>query len=191
VIGGSAGALDALFALLSCLPRGFPLALVVVVHLPKNRPSDLCSILANRCRLQVSEATDKQPLLSGTIYVAPPDYHLLIDVGPSLALSVDAPVNLSRPSIDVLFESAADVLGPEALGIVLSGANADGAHGLRAILDAGGHAWVQSPREATSAVMPRSAIALCPDALVLDLGELCRRLRDAGLDSSFSRTGGA
>jgi two-component system, chemotaxis family, protein-glutamate methylesterase/glutaminase len=108
----------------------------------------------------------------GSIYFAPPDYHLLVDEGPRLALSVDEPVMFSRPSIDVLFESAADLYGPRLLGIVLSGANGDGAVGLKKVHSAGGMAWVQDPAEAKAALMPETALKQVPDSQVLSLAQM-------------------
>ena len=124
VIGGSAGALEALDSLLPALPARFPAAVFVVLHLPRERPSMLAEVYAAKCALPVEEAEDKTRVRPGMVYFAPPDYHLLIEQGRCLALSVDEPVNLSRPSIDVLFESAADVYGPSLMGIILSGASA-------------------------------------------------------------------
>ncbi|HEY3352189.1 MAG TPA: chemotaxis protein CheB [Polyangia bacterium] len=167
-VGGSAGAIDALGVILGRLPAAFPLPLVVVVHLPRRRRSVLPEVLAARCRAPVREALDKQPLEAGGVYVGPPDYHTLLDEGPAVALSVDEPVNFSVPSIDVLFESAARVMGPALLGVLLSGANEDGAAGLAAIGAAGGLGVVQSPAEAAAPVMPAAGLARLPAAFVLD-----------------------
>lgn len=166
VVGGSAGGIDALGTLLAALPPDFAPPIVVVVHLPRQRPSRLAEALAFRSGRRVVEVEDKEPIVSGAVYVAPPDYHLLVDVGPSLALAVDAAVNFSIPSIDVLFESAADVYGSHVAGVVLSGANDDGARGLAAIARAGGPTFVQQPDEAGVSLMPEAAIAACPGALV-------------------------
>lgn len=159
VIGGSAGSVEALAVLLPALPATLQAAVLVVVHLPRNRPSLLCNIFQPRCALPLREAEDKQPIVPGTVYFAPLDYHLLVDSGPALALSVDAPVHYSRPSIDVLFESAADVYGKVLMGIVLSGANQDGARGLAAIEAQGGLAVVQEPGSASVRTMPEAALA--------------------------------
>ena len=114
-----------------------------------------------------SEAEDKEPVTGGTAYFAPPDYHLLVEADRCLSLSNEEPVLHSRPSIDVLFESAADAYGPALIGVVLSGANNDGAAGLKAVAEAGGKAIVQSPKGAFAAAMPEAAKAMCPDAQVL------------------------
>ena len=158
-VGASAGALEALRDLLPPLPREFPVPIVVVVHVPPDRESGLPAVLARECRVAVVEAEDKMPLAAGQVAFAPPDYHLLIEAHGALALSADAAIQFSRPSIDVLFESAADAFGPRVLGILLSGANSDGARGLAAIARAGGLTWVQSPASARVSTMPEAALA--------------------------------
>ncbi len=167
VIGGSAGSVEALSVLLPALPAGLQAAVLVVLHLPRNRPSLLCNIFRSRCALPLREAEDKEPIVPGTVYFAPPDYHLLVDDGPALALSVDAPVHYSRPSIDVLFESAADAYGSGLIGMLLSGANQDGARGLAAIEARGGLAVVQEPDSAGVRTMPESALARTTAARIL------------------------
>jgi len=164
VIGGSAGSIDVLGQLLPQLEPRLATPVIVVLHLPREQPSLLCEIFAPRCALQVREAQDKEPLAAGCIYFAPPDYHLLVDAGPVLALSVDPPVHFSRPSIDVLFESAADAFGAQLTALLLSGANADGAQGLVAVQRAGGTTIVQSPDSSYARAMPDAALAvLTPD----------------------------
>lgn len=167
VVGGSAGSLDALRRLLHTMPTDFSSPIVIVVHLPTRRRSALAESLARHTARAVVEADDKMPLAQDTVYVTPVDYHLLIEAGspPSLALSCDAPLNFSIPSIDVLFESAAAACGPRVAAIVLSGANGDGARGLAAIVAAGGIAAVQAPEDAENALMPESALACVPQAL--------------------------
>jgi two-component system, chemotaxis family, protein-glutamate methylesterase/glutaminase len=167
VIGGSAGALEALLVVLAGLPATMTIPVVVVLHIPRRKPSLLANLLGQSLGRPVREPEDKEPLAPSVVYVAPPDYHLLVDHGPVFSLSVDEPVNFSMPSIDVLFESAADALGPRLVGVVLSGANADGAKGLRAIVQAGGLALIQAPEQAPSSAMPAAAIGMCPGARVL------------------------
>lgn len=167
VVGGSAGSVEALGLLLPDLPATLQAAVMVVLHLPRNRPSLLCNIFQPRCALPLREANDKEPIAPGTVYFAPPDYHLLVDAGPTLALSVDAPVHFSRPSIDVLFESAADAYGSKLIGILLSGANQDGARGLAAIEAGGGLAIVQDPASAGVRTMPDAAVARTTAAHIL------------------------
>jgi two-component system chemotaxis response regulator CheB len=162
VIGTSAGGVEALGTLLPALDQRCRAAVLIVVHLPRERPSLLKDLYASRCRLPVREVVDKEPVESGAVYFAPPDYHLLVDCQhghpPSLALSVDQPVHYSRPSIDVLFESAAECWGAGLMGVVLTGANDDGARGLAAVARAGGITVVQEPREAAARAMPEAAI---------------------------------
>jgi two-component system, chemotaxis family, protein-glutamate methylesterase/glutaminase len=183
VIGASAGGIDALTQLLPALPAGARLAVFVVVHLPPTQPSLLSEIFQHKCALRVQEAQDKETVEPGTVYFAPPDYHLLLDPGPQLALSADPPVHFSRPAIDVLFESAADVYGQCLLGMVLSGASEDGANGLLAVHQAGGATLVQRPSDAATPAMPLHAIQRCPQARVLGLDDIGMLLRDMARDS--------
>ncbi len=176
VIGASAGGVEAVMRLLVGLPANARATFFVVLHLPRERPSLLVNIFQSKCALPVREAEDKEPAQPGRVYVAPPDYHLLIDEGPCLALSSDEPVNYSRPAIDVLFESAADVYGQRLLGVVLTGANQDGAAGLEAVLSAGGLAVVQHPDSALVSLMPSSAIARNPASEVLGLDGIAELL---------------
>lgn len=176
VMGASAGALEVLSMILPRLPAHFPLPIVVVVHLPPQRDSLLAQLLAAKCELKVVEAEDKDSLLPGTVYIAPPDYHVLIETDLSVSLSIEDEVLYSRPSINVLFESAADACGDALIGIVLSGANEDGAQGLKAIAEAGGITLVQQPETASSATMPRAALQRCPGAQVMDPDNIARYL---------------
>lgn len=176
VIGASAGAIQALSQILPALPADFPLPILVVVHVPADRSNFLAPLFQDKCLLTVREADDKEPALSGTVYFAPPDYHLLLEADGSLSLSSDEPVQHSRPSIDVLFESAADAFGPDVIGIVLTGANADGAAGLRAIAAAGGNALIEDPRSAFADAMPDAARKACPSARILPLDGIAQFL---------------
>lgn len=185
-IGASAGGVEALSHL---LPAFTPpcAAVFVVLHQTRERPSLLCELFGPRCSLPVQEAMDKQPVQPGTIYFASPDYHLLIDDepqrGPHLALSIDEAVNYSRPAIDVLFESAADVYRGRLLGVLLTGASADGALGLAAIQRAGGATIVQDPDTAQAPYMPSSALReLSPD-LVLPLSQIAAALQELACHS--------
>jgi two-component system, chemotaxis family, protein-glutamate methylesterase/glutaminase len=180
VIGASAGALEALSNLLPGLPADYRLPILIVVHLPADKTSLLAELLRARCAIRVREAEDKEPIEPGVAYFAPPDYHLLVEQDKRLSLSDDEPVLFSRPSIDVLFESAADAYGGGLIGVVLTGANSDGANGLRAVVEAGGVAVVQKPGSAHAAAMPQAAIAACPDARVLPVNEIAVYLREAG-----------
>lgn len=178
VIGASAGALDALSAILPVLPADLRMAILVVVHVPPDRRSALADLFQAKCRLSVEEAEDKEPINAGTVYFAPPDYHLLVEVDKSVSLSSDEPVLFSRPSIDVLFESAADAYGPALIAIVLTGANSDGANGLQAVVEAGGTALVQDPGTAFSSAMPEAAIRMCPGARVMSLEAIAEYLKE-------------
>ena len=175
-IGASAGGVEALGVLLPALPERLSACVLVVLHLPRDRPSLLVEIFSGKCALPVREAQDKEPPSAGTVYFAPPDYHLLVDTGPRLALSLDPPVRFSRPSIDVLFESAADVWRERLLGIVLTGANSDGADGLAAVRRLGGRTLVQSPDEAQVPAMPEAALRRVPEARVATLAQMSRHL---------------
>lgn len=175
-IGASAGGVEALGLLLPALPADFKAAVIVVLHIVADRESLLTQIFRERCALPVSEATDKAPVLGGNIYFAPPDYHLQVEADGSFSLSMDDPVNYSRPSIDVLFESVAWSAEARALGILLTGANADGAAGLAAIRAAGGMTWVQDPATAFAQAMPLAAIALDAAETILTIPAMARRL---------------
>ncbi|HXJ20593.1 MAG TPA: chemotaxis protein CheB [Polyangia bacterium] len=167
VIGGSSGALEALAALLPGIGSPGTVPIAIVVHLPPARPSRIPEVLAARAKLPVREAEDKEPAEPGIIYVAPPNYHLLVERGGTFALSDDEALHFSRPAIDALFESAADAYGGRLAGVLLSGASEDGAAGLAVIQRAGGVVIVQSPDDAVSRPMPEAALArLEPDHLL-------------------------
>lgn len=172
VIGTSAGGLDALSKLLCGLPVNFPIPVLVVIHLPPNKISAIADILNEKCSLHVVEAGDKTTITQGYIYFAPPNYHMLVEKDSSLSLSTEAPVQYSRPSIDVLFETAADAYGKNLLGIVLTGANSDGANGLKKVIDSGGEGIIQNPEEAEIPSMPRAAILKCPTAAIKNLQDI-------------------
>lgn len=171
-IGASAGAVQALLRILPALPADYPIPLFIVVHVPPDRSNALVSLFAAKCQIAVREAEDKEPILPGTVYFAPSDYHLLVEADRSLSLSMDEPVNHSRPAIDVLLESAADAYGPALAAIILTGANHDGAAGLKAVCDAGGIAIVQDFADAQVATMPEAALAACPSARMMTLDDL-------------------
>jgi len=175
-IGGSAGAVEALQILLSDLTLRLLPAIVVILHLPPHAKGILPELLASPSRPPMKVAEDKEPMLPGHVYFASAGYHLLVEAGGSFALSIDEPVHYSRPSIDVLFESVADAFGARAMGVVLSGANSDGAAGLQAIAEAGGVAVVQQPSTAGVATMPEAALSACPQAYVTDIQELRKLL---------------
>lgn len=169
VVGASAGGLHALRTLVSGLPADFSTPVVVVQHRAKESEL-LCELLQECSHIPVHEVVDKMDMGPG-VYVGPPDYHLLVDEG-FFSLSCDEPVRYSRPSIDVMFESAADTYGMDVIGVVLTGANSDGSRGLRRIVDGGGYGVVQDPETAEVRVMPRSAAKEVPEACVLPLEEI-------------------
>jgi len=178
VIGGSAGAFEILRKILGALPRSLACPVIIVVHLPPHS-SGLAEVFGNETPLPVKQAEDKEPVEPGTIYIAPPSYHLLIESHRAFALSADPPVHFSRPAIDVLFEAASDVYGADLVGILLSGASDDGAAGLQEIHRAGGITIVQAPSSADTAIMPAAALARfepthigSPDEIVAGLNRL-------------------
>jgi two-component system chemotaxis response regulator CheB len=178
VVGASAGGLDAISRILEALPDALALAIVLVPHRSASSDS-LCEVLEKHCRAPLREVVDKEPVEPGCVYVAPADYHLLIERG-HFSLSVDPPELYSRPSIDLALETAADAYGPAAVGVVLTGANRDGARGLRRIAQRGGYAIVQDPKTAEVPVMPAAALESVPTAEVVPLSELGRRLGRLG-----------
>jgi two-component system chemotaxis response regulator CheB len=175
VVGTSWGGLAALSKMLGDLPGDFGLPLVVVQHRGKDSERLLTELLQDTTDLNVCEVEDKEPLTAGTVHVAPANYHVLIDDG-HLSLSTDEMVRFSRPSIDVMFMSAADTYGERAIGVVLTGANEDGARGLAHIVRRGGVALVQDPKTAEIPIMPVAAIKAVPHAETLPLEGIAPRL---------------
>lgn len=175
-IGASWGGLEAIGRLLARLPASFRSPVAVVQHRGSSTPEGaMRHYLASRCLLPVVDAEDKEPVEEGRVYLGPPDYHLLVDHG-VLTLSLEAPVAYSRPSVDVLFESAADTYGPGLTAVVLTGANSDGSRGVVAVRDAGGTVLAQDPAEAEKGEMPRAAIATGAVHHVLPVEGLAARL---------------
>ncbi len=181
VTGGSAGGVEALIAILSALPVDFSLPVVVVQHLHQSDAGALARHLARETRLRVIEPCDKDPIIPGCVYIAPANYHLLIERDSTVALSTGERINWSRPSIDVLFESAADAWKESVIAIILSGANADGAKGAQAIKAAGGLVIAQDPTEAVHSVMPQAAIDTGVVDMVLRAEKIGRLLAELGL----------
>lgn len=166
-MGVSAGGMHALKVLLSALPASFPLPIAIVQHIQEHSDGYLSEYLNRACSMSVKEADDKETLQPGTAYLAPAGYHLLIEPDKSFSLSVDEKVHYCRPSIDVLFESAADVYGKSLMGIILTGANTDGSHGLKCVKQKGGITIVQNPETAEASYMPKAAIeAVAPDYIL-------------------------
>ncbi|TCD22704.1 chemotaxis protein CheB [Pseudomonas sp. IC_126] len=178
VIGASAGGLAALSALVDGLPGDFRQPLLMVQHVPPYGPTQLVEIFQRKTALRVKEADDKEPVCGATLYFAAPGYHLLVEADLTLSLSQDEAMHFSRPSIDVLFESAADAWGERVAGILLTGANEDGAAGLEAIKRAGGMTIVQDPGEAEVQTMPLAALQRFAPDYILPLRDIHRLLRE-------------
>jgi two-component system chemotaxis response regulator CheB len=168
-IGVSAGGFRALGAVLPQLTKDFDLPVVVVQHTDPHADTFLVDYLNLLCPLKVRQACEKDPIAAGAIYFAPPNYHLLVEHDRTFALSIEAPVNFARPSIDVLFETAADVYGAHLVGVVLTGANSDGSQGLKKIKALGGLTVVQDPATAEAVQMPKSAIVAAKVDYILPL----------------------
>jgi two-component system chemotaxis response regulator CheB len=176
-IGGSAGGVEALMQLLPALHARFAPAVLAVLHVRADVRSLLVDIMAPRCALPVVEPEDKTPVIGGTVYIAPPGYHMQVEGDGTIALSVDPPVHFSRPSIDVLFESAAWVYGRKLLALLLSGANRDGAEGMAQVRSAGGRTWAQDPASCSAPTMPTSAIERGAVDEILTVDAMAQRLR--------------
>ncbi len=185
-IGASAGGIDALRVFLPCLPKNYPLSIIIVLHIPADQPSMLVELFGAKSELRVKEAEEKERIQPGTIYFAPPGYHLLVERDFTFSLSTEEPVHFSRPSIDVLFETAADAFASQLVGILLSGANKDGADGLRRIQEADGLALVQDPATAQVRIMPEAGrVSLdASEEQILSLPEIAQFLLSLGGDSA-------
>lgn len=167
VIGGSAGSIEVIIYLLKSLPKKFQTPVVLIIHRMKNTSSSLDNMLSKEAGLKnIIEPEDKEPIKRGRIYLAPQNYHLLVEQDHSFSLDYSEPVNFSRPSIDMSFESIAALFGPKTLAILLSGANKDGAAGLSKVIEKGGLALVQSPESAHYPAMPKAAIDLNSTVLI-------------------------
>ena len=180
VLGASAGGFEALLAILKGLPASYPMPLVAVLHLPDNHESKLAELFGYRLALQVREARDKEPLAPGVLYFAPSGYHLSIEDDHSFSLSCEERVSFARPSIDVLFASAADAYGKSLAGVLLTGANYDGAAGLAGMQVAGGLTIVQDPASAEVPTMPAAALRRMTPDLILPLAQIHSVLRKLG-----------
>ena len=179
VVGASAGGVSALLTVFAALPADYAIALLCVLHLPDDRHSQLAEVFSRRLQRPVQEARDKESVVPGMIYVAGPGYHLSVERDRSLSLSQEDRVHFSRPSINILFESAADAYGDGLVGVLLTGANEDGARGLARIKEHGGTTLIQDPHEAQVAVMPEAALALHRPDHILPLngiGQLLAKL---------------
>jgi two-component system chemotaxis response regulator CheB len=181
VIGCSAGGLQALQQVLALLPTDLAIPIIIVSHVGPESVSLLPELISHSCRLPTGEAEEREAVAPGHVYFAPPNYHLLIEPDRTFRLSVDDCVCHVRPAADVLFISAADAYRHRLAGLVLTGANTDGARGLRAIADVGGICLVQDPETAVADTMPRAALMAVPEAKVLTLDAM------AGVLDTLSR----
>lgn len=172
VIGVSAGGLEALRIILPSLPKNFHLPIIVVQHMHPYSANFLVNYLDEKCQLTVKEVDEKEYIKAGKIYIAPPNYHIMVEEDRSFSLSITEPINHARPSIDVLFETAADAYGSKLIGIILTGGNSDGSQGLKKIKEKGGLTIVQDPETAEVDFMPRAAIATTKVDHVLPLKEI-------------------
>jgi len=188
VIGASAGGTSALQKILPALPAAFPLPIIIAQHLHPQQDGAALLYHCEGCTLNIKDANEKEALRPGFVYFAPPNYHLLIENDQTFSLSIDAKVNYTRPSVDVLFESAADAYGAALIGIILSGANHDGAAGLLRIKQRGGLTIVQAPQEAEVNYMPHAAIELVAPDHILPASEMPALL--SGLCQSANQSAG-
>jgi two-component system chemotaxis response regulator CheB len=171
-IGVSTGGVAALKFLLGALPADFPVPVLVVTHITPDSDDSLALLLDTLCSIRVKEADDQETITPGTVYMAPANYHLLVERSGNLALSIDPPVNFARPSVDILFESAAEAYGPALIGVILTGAGSDGSKGLLKIKNCSGLVIVQDPVDAEMASMPQSALQLLNADHVVGLIEI-------------------
>jgi two-component system, chemotaxis family, protein-glutamate methylesterase/glutaminase len=169
VIGSSAGGLNALTTIFEKLPVNYPLPIVVVQHRAHEQEGLLEEVLQSKCKIAIKQADEKESIGQGCIYIAPPGYHLLIEKDFTFSLSADAHVNYSRPSIDILFETAAEAYKETLIGLILTGANTDGATGMLSIKNYGGFTIAQDPKEAFSSQMPKACIANGSINVILNL----------------------
>ncbi|KTB59878.1 chemotaxis protein CheB [Pseudomonas viridiflava ICMP 13104] len=176
VVGASAGGVEALLRIFSTLRPGFSLPILTVLHLPDDRRSQLAHVFQNRLPIPVKEADDKEDIVPGTLYFAPAGYHLSVESDRSLSLSQEERVFYSRPSIDILFDSAADAYGSRLAGVLLTGANNDGARGLLQVRKYGGFTVIQDPLQAQASTMPEAALALQSPDYLLSLNDIGRLL---------------
>ena len=178
IIGGSAGSLDIITKIISSLPINTKTSFIIIIHRKNSNDSILVNLLSSKTRLKVKEVEDKDVINPGCIYIAPPDYHLLLEDEKNFSLDVSEKVQFSRPSIDVSFESAAEVFQSALIGILLSGANADGANGIKCIASYGGYTIVQDPATAEVPYMPAQAIKKTKVDLIADGAKIGEKLKE-------------
>ena len=178
VIGASFGGMDAIRKILSEFPEDLNLPVVVVLHIGSNSITTFLDQLNSKLPFRVKEAEEKENIMPGIVYFAPPNYHLQVEKNHTFSLSTDKKVNFSRPSIDVLFETAAWTYKEELIGIILTGSNKDGAKGLETIKKFGGITIVQNPESAQAKLMPEYAVRQCSPDYILDLGDITKKVTE-------------
>lgn len=176
VVGVSSGGMNAMKVMFSLLPKDFNTPVIIVQHIGAHSDSQWIKFLNDKSNLPIKEADEKEKIESGKVYLAPANYHLLIEKDRTFSLTVDERVNYSRPSIDVLFESAAEVYVDKLIGVILTGSNNDGANGIKRVKECGGLAIIQNPETAESAFMPKSAIAAITPDYILSLEAIAELL---------------
>lgn len=185
VIGLSSGGLEAMKTMFPLLPKEFGLPIIMVQHISPLSTGQWISLIDRFCVLNIKEADEKEEIIKGNIYIAPPNYHLLIENDHTFSLSTEGRVNFARPAIDVLFQTAADAYGETLIGIVLTGSNHDGAMGLKLIKDKGGLCIAQDPEKSISPYMPSTAIATANPHFILSLEEIIHLLIKLDNPNSF------
>jgi len=176
VIGVSSGGMHAMKVMFSLLPKNFNTPVIIVQHMGASSDNQLINILNEKSNLSIKEADEKEKIENGKVYIAAPNYHLMIERDKTFSLTVDEPVNYARPSIDVLFESAADAYKDKLIGVILTGSSSDGTAGLKKIKENGGLTIAQDPKTAESAYMPATAIAVVQVDFILSLEEIIKLL---------------
>lgn len=174
VIGGSAGSFQVILEIIENLPKNYPFPIFLVLHRLKEIRTGFVEALSTKSKLHITEPNDKEPIVNGVIYLAPANYHMYFDFNHIITLSTEEPVNHSRPSIDITFMSAAYVFANKTVGILLSGANKDGALGLKTIHDNGGITIVQNPANAQIATMPQAALQIFNPQKILNSEEIVK-----------------
>ncbi|NDP20616.1 MAG: chemotaxis protein CheB [Paludibacter sp.] len=177
VIGVSSGGMNALKFIFAELPGGFNIAIIVVQHVNARSDNQWIELLNDKSNLTIKEADEKEKIEPGNVYIAPANYHLLVEKDKTFSLTIDERVNYARPSIDVLFESAAEAYKDKLIGVILTGSNNDGAKGIKRIKECGGLAIIQDPETAESSYMPASAIAAIEPDYILSLEEIIELIK--------------
>jgi two-component system chemotaxis response regulator CheB len=176
VIGVSSGGMNAMKIMFSLLPKNFSTPIIIVQHIGARSDGHFIKLLNNQSNVSIKEADEKEKIENGNVYIAPPNYHLMIERDKTFSLTIEERVNYARPSIDVLFESAADVYKDKLIGVILTGSSSDGTTGLKKIKEYGGLTIAQDPKTAESGYMPASAIAVVPMDFILSLEEIIKLL---------------